>query len=216
MPDLSVMIRNEQLDLLPERAIYWPREQAVIIADLHFGKAATFRASGMPLPDGHMQDDLARLSQAMTRTHAKQLWILGDFIHAKRGRDSRTLEMIANWRSAHKDWQIMLVRGNHDLSAGDPPEAWNIDCVDDPVICPPFVFRHDPQKHPSGYVFGGHLHPMLGLHSAGTMLKLPCFWFSHGAAILPPFGSFIDGSTIRPNVGDKLYVIADDTIIAMR
>ncbi len=216
MPDLNVIIRDEQLNLLPERAIYWPRHEAMIIADLHFGKAATFRAAGMPLPDGHLNADLARLTQAMQRTGAKKLWILGDFLHARRGRDSQTLDAIAHWRNTYNDWQIMLLRGNHDLSAGDPPGEWSIICVDDPVICPPFVFRHDPQAHASGYVLGGHVHPMVGLHRAGTMLKLPCFWFSPGAAVLPPFGSFIDGTTIRPKTGDKLYVIADDTVIAMR
>ena len=35
-----VQLAGEELWLLPEKAIYWPAQQALLIADVHFGKAA--------------------------------------------------------------------------------------------------------------------------------------------------------------------------------
>src|SRR6478752_4639680 len=105
---------------MAERALYWQREGALIIADLHWGKAATFRAAGVPLPPGTTTDDLARLDRALARTGARRLILLGDLFHARAGRHAAaTLVTVAAWRSAHPSLDVLLVRGNHDRSAGD-------------------------------------------------------------------------------------------------
>ena len=52
MSDHEISLAGEAVRLLPERAIYWERERALVVADLHWGKAATFRAAGVPLPPG--------------------------------------------------------------------------------------------------------------------------------------------------------------------
>ena len=45
--------------LLAERALYWPRAATLFVADVHLGKAAAFRAGGVPLPRGATAADLA-------------------------------------------------------------------------------------------------------------------------------------------------------------
>ena len=102
-------LAGETVTLLPERALYWPRRAALLIADLHLGKDATFRASGVPLPGGTTAADLARLSVALERSGARRLVILGDFFHARRGRDPALLAEVAAWRAAHADLEIVLV-----------------------------------------------------------------------------------------------------------
>ena len=52
MSALNVHVAGEDLLLLPEKAVYWPAEQMLIVADIHFGKAASFRALGVPVPRG--------------------------------------------------------------------------------------------------------------------------------------------------------------------
>eukprot|EP01036_Dinobryon_divergens_P015919 gene15919-21571_t len=49
--------------LLPEHALWWPDGQVLFIADLHLGKAATYRALGQPVPSGTTAENLRRLSQ---------------------------------------------------------------------------------------------------------------------------------------------------------
>ena len=93
-------VQGEELWLLPERAVFWPRAGALIIADAHFGKAATFRAAGIPVPGGTTAEMLRRLDAALDRGGATRLLVLGDLLHARAGRAPRTLELVAAWRAA--------------------------------------------------------------------------------------------------------------------
>ena len=43
-------VAGERLVLLPEMAAYWERAGTLLVADPHFGKAAAFRAAGIPEP----------------------------------------------------------------------------------------------------------------------------------------------------------------------
>ena len=56
---------GERVRLHPERALHWPAGDALFVADVHLGKAASFRASGVPLPRGSTQADLTRLSSLL-------------------------------------------------------------------------------------------------------------------------------------------------------
>ena len=38
---LAIELAGEQVLLLPEKALYWPREKMLIIADIHFGNNST-------------------------------------------------------------------------------------------------------------------------------------------------------------------------------
>ncbi len=122
--DLRIDLAGQSLVLLPERAVLWERESALLVADVHLGKAAAFRAAGLPLPGGTTTETLDRLSAALIRTGARRLILLGDFFHARAGRAARTLEAIASWRARHPDLAVLLVRGNHDRGAGAPPAEW--------------------------------------------------------------------------------------------
>ena len=55
---------GHSLQLLGDRAMYWAATRTLIVADVHVGKAATFRALGVPVPGGITAKDLARLSDA--------------------------------------------------------------------------------------------------------------------------------------------------------
>src|SRR5580698_3926992 len=154
---------GERLAVLAERALYWPRKKTLVIADPHFGKAATFRQAGIPVPHGTTATDLDRLRGLIARSGAERLVVLGDFFHASSGRQTPTLAAIAQWRSEHQQLEVLLVRGNHDEHAGDPPAEWNIACRADPIREEPFWLAHHPRAPRSGFVLSGHLHPALTL-----------------------------------------------------
>src|SRR5690554_3561823 len=73
----DVLVRGQTLTLHPERAVYWERARTLIVADTHFGKAATFRAHGLPVPVGTTTAALQRLDAVLTRTRAERLLFLG-------------------------------------------------------------------------------------------------------------------------------------------
>lgn len=216
MRNLIVEIANETLHLLPERALYWPRTKTLFIADPHFGKAATFRAHAIPLPQGTTASELDRLTQALDRTDAQKLIILGDLLHAAKGREPAVLDAVTAWREAHAHLAIHLVRGNHDCHAGDPPEEWHMSLIDGPTPGPHWVLNHEPYEPEIGYALVGHLHPAVQLTGKGHQsLKLPCFWFGAKCGVLPAFSAFVDHGTIRPRQGELVFVTTDSQVLAV-
>ena len=209
----TVCWAGETLVLLPERALWWPARHMLLIADLHLGKAATFRAAGQPVPAGTTQQNLARLDALIAQHAARHLVVLGDFLHAEQARTPALLAALADWRARHAALAITLVRCNHDSHAGDPPADLGIALVDEPHLVGPFALCHHPQTHATHFVLAGHVHPACLLFGAGRdRLRLPCFVVEAdqaGQAVLPAFGEFTGGWRVEPAPGRRLYAIGD-------
>jgi len=209
-------VRGETLRLLSERAVYWERASTLLVADPHFGKAAAFRAAGVPVPRGTTTETLCRLDAALSRTGARRIVFLGDFLHAREGRSPETLRVMNEWRAGHAAIEMTIVRGNHDKRAGDPPRELEMKCVDGPVGEEPFVFAHHPTKSDVGYVLSGHVHPGVRLAGPGRESKmLACFWFGSAAAVLPAFGEFTGLAHADVEPGDRVWVVAGADVLSV-
>jgi len=207
-------IAGERLLLLAERAAFWPARETLFVADFHLGKAASFRAAGIPMPAGTTSENVERLGRAIDRTRASRVVFLGDFLHSAEGRAARTFARFTAWREAHDGVKLTLVRGNHDRKAGDPPAEWRIDCVDAGASLGPFVLNHEPGASRAGYALAGHIHPAVRLSGDGDeSLRLPCFWFAKRHGVLPAFGAFTGSAVVRPRPGDRVFVIAEEEVV---
>ncbi len=206
---LAISQAGETLWLLPERALWWPRLRLLFVADLHLGKAATYRALGQPVPAGTTDENLARLSRLLAAYAPVQLVFLGDFLHAAQSRTPAVLEALAAWRQQHAGLACTLVRGNHDSRAGDPPSTLGIEVVNEPWPvpgAPAFLACHHPQLHAGHTVLAGHLHPVVNLRGpARDRLRLPCFTAEAGQMVLPAFGEFTGGWPAAAEAGRQLY-----------
>lgn len=206
---MRTTLHSETVELHAERALYWPAAQTLFVADVHLGKAAAFRAGGVPVPRGSTDADLARLSALIRRTRARRLLVLGDFLHAAAGRVAALDAAYQRWRNAHPELTVTLVRGNHDDRAGDPPADWSVDVVAEPQLVAPFIACHHPLSPSTGYALCGHLHPGVRLAGAADdAARLPCFVLGTRRAILPAFGSFTGLAMVTPTRGDRLVAIA--------
>ena len=211
---IDIEVRGETLTLLPERAAHWHRENALLIADPHWGKAATFRAGGIPVPSGTTLEAIERLETLVHRMSAKRVIFLGDLLHAKTGRSKDVFAALDSWRRSRTEIEVTLVRGNHDRRAGDPPSELCFDCVDAPYRMDPFIFAHHPVADADGYVIAGHVHPGIRLYGpARQRERLPCFVFGRDVAILPAFGDFTGLGDIDRDEWDQVYAVADDGVI---
>lgn len=219
---VAITWADEVWHLLPQRAIYWPRRRTLVIADTHFGKAATFRAAGLPVPEV-IAADLELLSALVSHHACTRLIFAGDLLHAAAGRTAAVFDALGEWRARHSELDIALVRGNHDARAGDPPESLGFRVLDEPAadaeddgcIC----FVHHPEvAGPVGRcTIGGHLHPAAVLSDGvAASLRAPCFWFRQTSAVLPAFGRFTGCSTIAATAGDRVFVIGDGEVIEAR
>jgi DNA ligase-associated metallophosphoesterase len=217
MGELELELAGEPVVLLPERALWWPRRSALLVADPHWGKAAAFRAGAIPVPRGTTFDGLQRLDQAVLRSGAKRVIFLGDFLHSHEGRAAETLRELMLWRDRHSALSLVLVRGNHDLRAGDPPAELGIECLNAPLFEPPFVLSHFPRPASQGYVLAGHLHPAIRLVGPGRQReRLPCFWLTPELGVLPAFGAFTGSADISPAPGDRVFAATEHAVLEIR
>lgn len=212
-----VDVAGETLWLLPEHAVWWPRAAMLLVADVHLGKAATFRALGQPVPHGTTAANLARLLDLARRFPARELVVLGDFLHARAARTAAVLLALHDWRRAMPARvHCTLVRGNHDTHAGDPPPELGIAVETDPFVVPPFALCHEPGARAEGYALAGHLHPACVLRGRGAdALRLPCFVVGQQGMILPAFGVFTGHATVRAGEGEAIYVVGDGRVWAL-
>ncbi|CAN5837620.1 ligase-associated DNA damage response endonuclease PdeM [soil metagenome] len=211
---LAVRVAGEDLTLLPERAIYWERESTVLIADPHWGKAAAFRAAGLAVSEATTRDGLARLERIVRRLNPSRIIYLGDYLHAAEGRGAATFSLLQSWGEKHHLIEQILVRGNHDRSAGDPPAELRVHCIHGPLLVPPFSLRHYPAANADEYVLAGHLHPAIRLFGPGRQReRFPCFWFQNRCAVLPSFGAFTGFADVQPVAGDRVFAIAADRVL---
>jgi DNA ligase-associated metallophosphoesterase len=210
---LDIELAGERLVMLPQRALYWPALQLLVIADIHFGKAASFRAGGIPVPRGTTTENLRALDALIDACHATHVLFLGDFLHARHAHAAATVAAMMAWREQRSGLRLTLVRGNHDRHAGDPPATLRIDVVDEPWQIGRLLFAHHPQLHPNGYVLAGHVHPVYRLATRGDVLRLPCFVFGPESGILPSFGSFTGGHPVALEPKDRVFVVTDDSVM---
>lgn len=210
----AIDLAGETLILLPERAAWWPAARCLFVADLHLGKAASYRALGQPVPGGSTEQNLARLDGLIHRLAPHRLVFLGDFLHAAQGRTPALLAAVDAWRARWPDLPCTLVRGNHDSRAGDPPAALHIDVVDEPHLLGPFAACHHPQAHATHCVLAGHVHPTIRLHGRGRdSLRLPCFVRDgEQRLILPAFGEFTGGWLVERVPGSRFYAVGAEAV----
>ncbi len=205
------------LHLRPEKAVWWPERDTLFIADAHLGKAATFRAHGLPVPEATTQDTLDALGALVDSTSARRLVLLGDWLHARHGQLPHVVAAVRAWRARHAALAITLVRGNHDQHAGDPPPDLGIAVVDEPFALGPLAACHTPQTVPGALALAGHWHPAVQLAGRGRdQLRLPAFWHAPDCLVLPAFGAFTGTHVPEPAPGVAVYAVGAGRVWPLR
>ncbi len=174
---------------LADRALYWPRHGALIVADLHLEKASWYAALGQPLPPYDSHDTLDRLARLATETGARAIWCLGDSFH-DRDAASRIVPAAAQrLRAQAAATKLLWIAGNHDgLSGG----AWGGEVADE-LLVDGIILRHQSDPHERRPEMSGHFHPKLRLTLRGRCVARACFAADDQRLILPAFGSLTGG-----------------------
>ncbi len=211
---LTLEVRDQQLELLPAKAVWWAAERTLFVADTHFGKAATFRRFGIPVPGGTTAVMLHRLSQLIENYGASRLVVLGDFVHSYRGRDASYEADLIAWRQQHSQLQLSLVAGNHDRGHDGLFAAMKMELLEEPAPHGPFAFCHFHQANEEDgrFALAGHIHPGVRLPGSAAGEKIPCFWVTEEFMVLPAFGEFTGCETVRPAADDRVFAVADGEV----
>lgn len=189
---------GEEWLLTEGRALYWPRERALLVADLHLEKASFFARHGQMVPPYDSRETLERVALAIRATGARRVITLGDNFHDSAG--STRLEPHAagmlDALTKAVDW--VWITGNHDPEmearcGGSLAEELEIGGV---------VLRHQARKGETRPELSGHYHPRLQLKIRDRHIRRPCAVISAndvadgqpgGRMILPAFGAFAGG-----------------------
>jgi len=185
---------GHELLLAEGRALYWPREQALLVADLHLEKASFYARHGQMLPPYDSRETLERVADAVKFTGARRVITLGDNFHDEDG-TSRLDPYAAGMLEALTralDW--VWITGNHD---GQMQRGFGGTLVEE-LELGGVILRHEAQSGEARPELSGHFHPKVRVKVRDRHISRPCAVVSRGAGksdrmILPAFGALTGG-----------------------
>ena len=176
-----------ELCMVQGRALYWPREAALLVADLHLEKASFFATHGQMLPPYDSRETLGRLALALRETGARRVFCLGDNFHDGAGAyrlEPYAAGMLAALTRA-LDWVWII--GNHDGQG----ETFGTALAE--LAVGGLLLRHRAAAGERWPELSGHFHPRLTVSARGRRIARPCAVRSEQRLILPAFGALTGG-----------------------
>ena len=180
-------------------ALFWEEQGLVVVADLHLEKGSSFASHGVLLPPYDTAATLNRLASVIARHEPRMVIALGDSFHDRKAHarlcdgDRRAIAAL----QARRDF--IWISGNHDPAL---PRAIG-GVVASEVAIGPIVFRHEP----TGAVgeIAGHLHPKARVAARGRSVKRRCFACDGARAVMPAFGAYTGGLSIRDEAFARIF-----------
>ena len=185
---------GEELVLTKSNALYWPRERALLVADLHLEKGSWYAQTGQMLPPYDSRETLERVADAVKATGARRVITLGDNFHDDAGThrlDPYAAGMLESLTRA-LDW--VWITGNHDEQMNRTFGAQ----LTDEMELNGIVLRHEAKPGETRAELSGHYHPKMRVRVRDRHIARPCAVVSRkdGAGdrmILPAFGAYTGG-----------------------
>ena len=178
---------GEEMALAAGQALYWPREQALLVADLHLEKASFYARFGQMLPPYDSRETLGRVAEAVRQTGARRVFCLGDNFHDAGGAQRLETHAAGMLDALIRMTDWVWVAGNHDL--GHVPSGTAVDELELGGI----VLRHEALPGELRPELSGHFHPKLKISLRGRSVVRPCAVVSETKLILPAFGALTGG-----------------------
>ena len=189
-------------------ALWLAVPRLLVVADLHWGYAATHRACGNLLPVWGDAEIATRLDALLADYQPRELLWLGDSLHALAGRTAAEAWL----RTAPVP--VTILTGNHDHRW---PAATATSHVRDNLF-----FHHGDRALPvpptATLEIIGHHHPaFVWRDGAGARVKLPALIAAPRRLIMPAFSPWAAGTAWNDQLApdDTLWAIAPKRIFAV-
>jgi len=180
-------------------AFFWESERLLIVSDLHLEKGSSYATRGVLLPPYDTVATLARLAAVIARHDPRSVIALGDSFHDRKAHERLApadRQAVAALQ-ARRDW--IWIAGNHDPAL--PRDIGGV--VASEVAVGGIVFRHEPTG--AAGEIAGHLHPKARVTTRGRTMERRCFASDGVRAVMPAFGAYTGGLSIRDAAFQKIF-----------
>jgi DNA ligase-associated metallophosphoesterase len=180
-------------------ALFWEEQGLLVVSDLHLEKGSSFAARGVLLPPYDTAATLGRLAAAIARHDPRMVIALGDSFHDRDAHERLSApdrDTIVALRM-RRDW--IWISGNHDPAL--PSNLGGI--VASEVAIGPITFRHEPTG--AAGEIAGHLHPKARVATRARWMERRCFAGDGERAVMPAFGAYAGGLSIRDAAFAKIF-----------
>ena len=181
-------------------ALWVPDFRALIVSDLHLGKAErNARRGGGLWPPYENDATLSRLEAEVKTLKPQMIVTLGDSfddshcVSALADTDRDRISALADGR------QFIWITGNHDPAPNGLPGEGKSE-----LTLGSLTLRHIADAAQTGEI-SGHYHPKARLHSRGRRIARKCFLFDHHRLIMPAFGAYTGGLDILNPAFEPLF-----------
>ena len=195
----SVTIAGVTLAADLSGALYWEQQRLLVVSDLHLEKGSSYAMRGVLLPPYDTIATLGRLGAVIARHDPKTVIALGDSFHDRDAhhRLSPANRDMLGALQARRDW--IWISGNHD-----PELPSNLGgTVAHDVVIGAITFRHEPTG--AHGEIAGHLHPKARISARGRAMERRCFATDGQRAVMPAFGAYTGGLSIRDAAFAKIF-----------
>ncbi len=197
----GIQLSGHTLIPIAAGALYWPAENTLIVADLHFEKGAAFAARGMMLPPYDTRSTLHRLAICIAAFAPSRVVALGDSFHRSElaclmAPDDR--DMLHGLQRG-RDWYWVL--GNHDPDL--PASVGGIVCAE--LVIGGVTLRHEPSARETRPEIAGHLHPVARIARCGEGVRRKCFATDGTRVVMPAFGAYTGGLNVLDEAFSPLF-----------
>ncbi len=154
------------------------------------------------LPPYDTAATLGRLGAVLARHDPRMVIALGDSFHDRSAHERLSApnrDILAAFQ-LRRDW--IWISGNHDPAL--PSDLGGV--VAEEVAIGPIVFRHEPTGA-SGEI-AGHLHPKARVPTRGRSIERRCIASDGVRAVLPSFGAYTGGLSIRDPAFARIFATA--------
>jgi DNA ligase-associated metallophosphoesterase len=180
-------------------ALFWEEQRLLVVSDLHLEKGSSFAARGVLLPPYDTVATLGRLAAVIARHDPRMVIALGDSFHDRTAHE-RLTDSDRDALSAlqvRRDW--IWISGNHDPAL--PSDLGGVVATE--VAIGPIAFRHEPTG--AAGEIAGHLHPKARVSTRGRSTERRCFACDGERAVMPAFGAYTGGLSIRDAAFAKIF-----------
>ena len=174
---------------LPEAALFWPAQGALLVADLHFEKASWYARFGQFLPPHDSAATLDMIEALVARTGARAIWSLGDSFHDADGAARLDPRARARLQALTERLDWLWITGNHDVGGAQMPGGRRVVEAEVDGVW----LRHEADATDPRPEISGHFHPKLRLSLRGRHVSRRCFVGSPTKLILPALGALTGG-----------------------